>query len=255
MAWVMTCAGGVLATSTGLAQEPTARPAPVQVPMDSIAASDAVPNAYGTTGTTVVKIHATAFRSQSSGDKLEAFWNTGITYRSAGDWNNRLHAPVQLPAGAVVTAIGFDGYDVDFSTNISWGIYWVSANADNTTGSIGWYYSLQTEGYFSAESPVTPHTVDPDRYYFAMVELPKLGQDLRIKGMRITYQLQVSPAPATATFSDVPTTHWAFRYVEALAASGITAGCAPGLFCPGNPISRAEMAVFLADALGLYYPN
>jgi len=30
-----------------------------------------------------------------------------------------LHAPVQLPAGALVTEIAFDGYDVDAATNIS----------------------------------------------------------------------------------------------------------------------------------------
>ncbi|HEY7862087.1 MAG TPA: S-layer homology domain-containing protein [Thermoanaerobaculia bacterium] len=36
-------------------------------------------------------------------------------------------------------------------------------------------------------------------------------------------------------------------------ASGITAGCAPGSFCPNAPITRGEMAVFLAAALGLHF--
>lgn len=43
--------------------------------------------------------------------------------------------------------------------------------------------------------------------------------------MRVYYTLQVSPAPAVATFSDVPTSHPFFRFIEALVASGITAGC------------------------------
>jgi hypothetical protein len=37
--------------------------------------------------------------------------------------------------------------------------------------------------------------------------------------------------------------------IEAIAAAGITAGCAPQLFCPDRPLSRAEAAVFLARAL------
>jgi hypothetical protein len=59
-----------------------------------------------------------------------------------------------------------------------------------------------------------------------------------------------------ATFpNDVPTNHLYFRFVEALADAGITAGCAPGTFCVNSPITRGEMAVFLAVALGLHFPN
>jgi hypothetical protein len=251
----MVFAGCVLASAPGLAQAPPALPIPEMLPMDAGTASGVASDAYGTTGTTVVKIHATAFRSQSSGDKLEAYWDTGITYRSAGNVIYMLHAPVQLPAGAVVTNVGFDGEDVDPTLNINWGIYWVSASNADTTGFIAWYTSSESGGSFNASATITPHTVDPDKYYFALVQLPKLGQALAIKGMRITYKLQVSPAPASATFSDVPVGYWAFQYVEALAASGITGGCGGGLFCPGNPVTRAEMAVFISKALGLHYPN
>jgi hypothetical protein len=65
---------------------------------------------------------------------------------------------------------------------------------------------------------------------------------------------QVSPAPMTATFTDVPTTHPFFRFVEALFASGVTAGCGGGNFCPDDPLTRGQMAVFLAAALGLHFP-
>jgi hypothetical protein len=71
----------------------------------------------------------------------------------------------------------------------------------------------------------------------------------------VRYKLQVSPAPASATFADVPTSHPFFQFVEALAASGITAGCGGGNFCPDAPITRGQMAVFLAAALGLHFPN
>ncbi len=63
--------------------------------------------------------------------------------------------------------------------------------------------------------------------------------------------LPVSAAPAIATFNDVPTNHPFFRFIEALVASGITAGCGSGNYCPDTPLTRGQMAVFLAKALGL----
>ena len=55
------------------------------------------------------------------------------------------------------------------------------------------------------------------------------------------------------TFNDVPTGHPFFQYIEALSASGVTGGCnaAPPLYCPDNFVTRGQMAVFLAKALGL----
>jgi hypothetical protein len=63
----------------------------------------------------------------------------------------------------------------------------------------------------------------------------------------------VSPAPGTATFNDVPTTDPAFKFIEALFNAGITSGCqtSPPLYCPDKQVTRREMAVFLAVALGL----
>jgi hypothetical protein len=69
---------------------------------------------------------------------------------------------------------------------------------------------------------------------------------------RVEWRRTVSTAPGVATFLDVPTTHFFFRWIEALAASGITAGCGGGNFCPDQAVTRAQMAVFLSVALGLY---
>ena len=69
----------------------------------------------------------------------------------------------------------------------------------------------------------------------------------------VTDVLDVTPAPPTASFNDVPTSHPYFQFIEALKASGITGGCqaSPPLYCPDNPVTRGQMAVFLAKALGL----
>jgi hypothetical protein len=54
----------------------------------------------------------------------------------------------------------------------------------------------------------------------------------------------VDPYPL-GRFSDVPPNHWAVTFIEILAESGITAGCGTGNYCPSNPVTRAQMAVFL----------
>jgi hypothetical protein len=54
-------------------------------------------------------------------------------------------------------------------------------------------------------------------------------------------------ASTTASFSDVPFTHWAFEYIEAIYTSQYTSGCAgdPLRYCPDAPMSRAESAVLI----------
>jgi glucose/arabinose dehydrogenase len=39
--------------------------------------------------------------------------------------------------------------------------------------------------------------------------------------------------------------------INALAEAGITGGCAPNLFCPTRPVTRAQMAIFLVNELNL----
>jgi hypothetical protein len=56
---------------------------------------------------------------------------------------------------------------------------------------------------------------------------------------------------APTRFSDVPAGSVFCRWVEELARRGVVAGCAPGLYCPGQPVLRQEMAVFLTSTFGL----
>jgi hypothetical protein len=59
------------------------------------------------------------------------------------------------------------------------------------------------------------------------------------------------PACVTPTFADVPCTSGLAIWVDELAARGITAGCGGGNYCPGTPVTRGQMAVFLAVAFSL----
>ena len=69
----------------------------------------------------------------------------------------------------------------------------------------------------------------------------------RISGLLaiLVWLIPTNAAAQAPTFADTPSTHWAFDFVEALAYSGITSGCGGGNYCPTNPVTRAQMAVFL----------
>jgi hypothetical protein len=61
----------------------------------------------------------------------------------------------------------------------------------------------------------------------------------------------VPAGPATASFSDVPTDHWAFRHVECLRGEGVVSGYGDGTYRPLVVISRDQMAVYIQRAFGL----
>lgn len=64
--------------------------------------------------------------------------------------------------------------------------------------------------------------------------------------------LDLSPSEGDPFADDDGNVHEAD--IAALATAGITHGCGPARFCPDDPVTRAEMASFLARALGLERP-
>ena len=62
----------------------------------------------------------------------------------------------------------------------------------------------------------------------------------------------VPPDCTGAVFADVPCSGDAFDpWIEDLAGRGITGGCGGANYCPGNPNTRGQMAVFLVKTFGL----
>ena len=97
--------------------------------------------------------------------------------------------------------------------------------------------------------------VDGDGSYEAVqhnLYLSMIGA-MGVHSIRPRWLRQVSPAPVTGTFNDVPSSDGAFQFIEAMAASGITAGCGIRIYCPDNFVTRRQMAVFFAKALGLHW--
>ena len=199
-----------------------------------------------------------------------------LTHQNDGYFKNAdvqdliLYAPLALPSGAVVTGICLYAFNQEAVEVVELSLQAVKlvVSGQSPPGAVtipgtdivtGFHagYGESCTGTISHE---VHETVDADGdqipelvTYRLRVSLP-MG-NLKLGGARITWHRQVSPPPATATFPDVPTNHPFFQYVEALYAAGITAGYGNGFFGVNDPISRGQMAVFLAKALGLHWMN
>jgi hypothetical protein len=70
--------------------------------------------------------------------------------------------------------------------------------------------------------------------------------------LRAKYGSGYLPPPASGMdFGDVNSAYWAVAWIEQLASERITGGCGNGFYCPSNPVTRAQMAVFLVRTFGL----
>jgi hypothetical protein len=58
-----------------------------------------------------------------------------------------------------------------------------------------------------------------------------------------------TPPSTTTSFTDVPSTHFAFTAIEKLKARGIVNGCTATTFCPNSKLTRGEMATMFARLL------
>ena len=173
-------------------------------------------------------------------------------YRTGG--NPWFEAALHLPAGAIVSALELTACDTNATSSIS--VYFIAPLKAGGFASLpGGATVTSNTGCQIVSAPAFSWTVNNDTTSYAVeVNFNGAADNTEIlESVRVGYKLQVSPAPGTATFGDVPTTHLFFQYVEALAAAGITSGCGGGNFCPDAAVTRGQMAVFLAKALGLHW--
>jgi S-layer family protein len=212
---------------------------------------------YGTAATTNQVLQAYAF-APFAGASTNVFSNNfGSRYCTSPC---SFEAPVRLPAGALIMGMELEACDTDATASVTAGLFRQTQleGAFTPLASVGTGLSATPGcGFFNVTLAPT-HTVNNETgSYVAQVSISGATSVVtRFQAVRLVYRLQVSAGPATATFpNDMPTSNPYFRFIEALAASGITGGCSPGSFCPNDPVTRGQMAVFLATALGLHFPN
>jgi hypothetical protein len=211
----------------------------------------AVPRVAGTAAEFALAInpYAAEARDATNASRLRNFGNS----RFCMGGTCALHVPFNLPSGAIIVGLGLLAHDQDPFGEVAAQLLRcplaVSCSVILplvTTSGPAVPEAIELRG----DLP-TPHTVDNKTNSYAVFVSISGGTDLtRLIGLRVFYRLDVSPAPAVATFSDVPTSHPFFRFIEALAASGITSGCGSGNYCPDT---RGQMAVFLSLGLGLHF--
>ena len=213
--------------------------------------ASASPN-YGTDDFTMFNLSAAAFNPEDSSTTY-AYGGNGYIYRTGGSLS-LFWAPVVLPAGASFT--GFRIFYYDNSSNDIYAYFTRYYGTDSYEDIASWT-SSGTPGYssyfISVGSTISYKDGSGNEQCFVIVVSLPSGSSTMFKGVRLLYYRQVSPAPASATFSDVPVGSQGFAQVEALAASGITAGCDSSHYCPSQPVTRLQMAIYLAKALGLHW--
>ena len=168
-----------------------------------------------------------------------------------------LYATVRVPSGALLTYLELDFYDTNATAAVYLNLFDCSYRGVDCH-LIDFVVSPGSGGGGLESVDLTPHAYTMDNNSRELVLVAQTtGNDATtvLNGAYVGYKLQISPAPATATFADVPTNYIYFRAIEALAASGITGGCGGGNFCPNQNVTRGEIAAFLARALGLHFPN
>ena len=213
---------------------------------------DPVPE-WGITSANWLTIGSGSFTPMISGwTWSQNFWWRWATTGGNTYWD----ASLSLPSGARVTHLVVEAYDNSASGDVRV-TFATCPNLSSSCTYTGLGQTSGTPGYtwLTVVLP-SPITIDNNmNSYHVRVRLDSGDDTNSFRSVSFKYELQVSPAPGVASFTDVPTSYWAFQYIEALKASGITQGVTPTTYEPESNVTRAQMAVFLAKALGLHWPN
>jgi hypothetical protein len=227
------------------------------IPLVAFLPQSASAQSYGL-GQQVLVIGPSEFQPFTSGQQYST---AADHYVYAGELDT-FRAPLRLPDGALITQMCYYAFDSNGSGSNA-AIYAVKLPAGGQPSGaiqiafVAESFNIDYGTVCTSPAPYTFHT-DADLDGMGIAHLAHevdvtAAANVGIGGVRIIWQRQVSPAPGSATFNDVPTTDPAFQHIEALVASGITAGCGGGNYCPDASLTRRQMAVFLAKALGLHW--
>ena len=210
------------------------------------------PAAFGTQDYTITVISALSFSGESY---LPA---APLSRVGALNVEQHFYATLDIPAGVVIDYIGVNNEN-DGTPNVLAIHLWERDLFAGTTD----LFDLDNTPHTTFATDINASPVGilwaGERATFILIldlEVAPSPNFQFLGWVEVWWRRTVSPAPASASFNDVPTSHPFFQFIEALKASGITGGCqaSPPLYCPDAPVTRGQMAVFLAKALGLHWP-
>ena len=216
-------------------------------------------------------IPITEFVPARSGYVFDTIFSSHLHPDAAG--TQHWYAPLDLPTGAAIQEIRVLVQDDDPAEDIQARLSFMARSIDGSDSCDDVYYLgnwAESSAGLSGPGVIVlqhdpPHVIrtqdffptgfcSTENYLLYSIWVELRSQDHFLSGVVVRWRRTVSDAPSSATFGDVPTSHPFFQFVEALAQSGITVGCGGGNFCPDTPLTRGQMAVFLAKALGLHWP-
>lgn len=207
------------------------------------------PEEFGLNDYTVTVIPATSFTSD---DHYVTDYGSLSRYFPFADSHRLYYAGLsQIPSGAIIDFVGLECASTGVG-ELTVTPFYMDQHSGTTSGIIA--------------LPNTPHSFDTDynqdpigfqlernvHNAIGIVVDQAPNTEPLFGWVEIWWRRTVSPAPENPSFADVPPTDFGYQYIEALKASGITGGCGDGtVFCPDATLTRRQMAIFLAKALGL----
>ncbi len=175
-------------------------------------------------------------------------------------------APLRLPAGAQIDLLRCYFYSDGDATRPTASIVTRDFDTISKIGSgssaLATSTSPEAIGYHEPEGTATANPAslvryrpsdDISRFYVLQLSLTDTGD--RTRGCEVEWHRTVSDPPVAPTYLDLPVDEEQKQAIEALAAAGITSGCGGGNYCPDSPLTRAQLALFLARALGLHWQD
>jgi hypothetical protein len=238
--------GLLLVTSAASGRDAVARP---------MLAAAVPPKVFGTDAETITVVSGMAFRGLGAfqvRDTLSVgFWYCNIP--PCDPEVDHYYTSLELPAGSVIDYIGVNSASPGDG---ALGFTLHKRDADNLRTTLA-SYTIPGHTDFRTDYTGPLGISIPENAghaYVLDIEHPLTDQPgSQIGYIEVYWKRTVSSPPAAPTFSDVPSSHPFFQFIEALASSGITGGCGGGNYCPDDPLTRGQMAVFLAKALGLHW--
>jgi len=210
--------------------------------------------------------------SSSATYSATASWSNGSTSTVTPTWSeNSAYASIST-SGVLTTTAVTANQTVTITASYTSGVVTKTATKTVTIANVPatcTYTILPTSQSFPSSGGTGSVTVTPSSSRCAWTATESLDWVTITSGASgtgngtVTYSVSINSSGTSRTgnitiagqtfpisqvnshFADVPPGYWAENFIYAIFAAGITAGCGNNNYCPENPVTRAQMAVFL----------